>query len=250
MLRQMGYDHGELEQARKGKSIAKLIETSYVPNQDGVHYCDFCGVELTGAEYDVLPDGRERCINCGRTSIKTEAEFRKLYQEAVEGMELFYGVRIDVPVKIKMVNAKRLHKYMGQSFVPTAGMDGRAVGLACKKDYTILLENGAPRLRALMTLVHEMTHIWQYRNWDEAEIIRQYGQEQRKEVYEGMARWSEIQYAYLIGETATAKREEICTRFQDDEYGHGFLKYVSRYPISEGTQLEGATPFEDKKTPL
>lgn len=250
MLRQMGYAHGELEQARKGKSIAKLIEMSYVPDQDGVHYCDFCGVELTGAEYDVLPDGRERCINCGRTSIKTEAEFRKLYQEVVEGMELFFGVRIDVPVKIKMVNAKRLHKYMGQSFVPTAGMDGRAVGLACKKDHTILLENGAPRLRALMTLVHEMTHIWQYRNWDEAEIVRQYGQEQRKEVYEGMARWSEIQYAYLIGETATAKREEICTRFQDDEYGRGFLKYVSRYPISEGTQLEGATPFEDKQTPL
>lgn len=250
MLRQMGYDHGELEQARKGKSIAKLIENSYVPNQDGVHYCDFCGVELTGAEYDVLPDGRERCINCGRTSIKTEAEFRKLYREVTEGMELFFGVRIDVPVKIKMVNAKRLHKYMGKSFVPTAGMDGRAVGLACKKDYTILLENGAPRLRALMTLVHEMTHIWQYRNWDETEIIRQYGQEQRLEVYEGMARWSEIQYAYLIGETATAKREEICTRFQNDEYGRGFLKYVSRYPISEGTQLEGATPFEDKKIPL
>ena len=101
-----------------------------------------------------------------------------------------------------------------------------------------------------MTLVHEMTHIWQFQNWDRAEITRQYGPDMELEVYEGMARWSEIQYAYLIGETATAKREEICTRHQDDEYGHGFLKYVSRYPISEGTQLEGATPFEDKKTPL
>ena len=250
MLRQMGYDHGELEQARKGKSIAKLIEMNYVPNQDGVHYCDFCGMELTGAEYDVLPDGRERCINCGRTSIKTEGEFRKLYREVAEGMELFYGVRINVPVKIKMVNAKRLHKALGKSFIPTASADSRAVGLACSKDNTILLETGAPRLRALMTLVHEMTHIWQFQNWDRAEITRQYGPDMELEVYEGMARWSEIQYAYLIGETATAKREEICTRHQDDEYGHGFLKYVSRYPISEGTQLEGATPFEDKKTPL
>ena len=66
-----------------------------------------------------------------------------------------------------------------------------------------------------------------------------------------MAKWAEIQYAYLIGETAAAKREEIITRCRDDEYGHGFLKYQERYPLNETTSLRGnATPFTDKDRPL
>ena len=41
-----------------------------------------------------------------------------------------------------------------------------------------------------------------------------------------MAKWVEIQYAYLIGETSSAKREEINTRLRMDEYGNGFRKYA------------------------
>lgn len=252
LLRQLGCDGGSLKQARDGQNVAELIEKNYVPNRQGVHYCDFCGVELTGAESEVLSDGRERCMNCSRTAVKTEAEFRKLYQDAARGMELFYGVRITVPVKIQMVNAKRLHRSLGKTFVPTAKPDGRTLGVAIKRgnDYSILLENGSPRMSSLMTLVHEMTHIWQYLNWDMDAIRRKYGAEMELEVYEGMAKWSEIQYAYLMGETAEAKRAEICTRVRQDEYGRGFVKYLTRYPMSHATHLEGATPFEDKETPL
>ena len=252
LLRQLGCDGGSLKQARDGQNVAQLIEKNYVPNRQGVHYCDFCGVELTGAESEVLSDGRERCMNCSRTAVKTEAEFRKLYQDAARGMELFYGVRITVPVKIQMVNAKRLHRSLGKTFVPTAKPDGRTLGVAIKRgnDYSILLENGSPRMSSLMTLVHEMTHIWQYLNWDMDAIRRKYGADMELEVYEGMAKWSEIQYAYLMGETAEAKRAEICTRVRQDEYGRGFVKYLTRYPMSHATHLEGATPFEDKETPL
>ena len=87
-------------------------------------------------------------------------------------------------------------------------------------------------MSSLMTLVHEMTHIWQYLNWDMDAIRRKYGAEMELEVYEGMAKWSEIQYAYLMGETAEAKRAEICTRVRQDEYGRGFVKYLTRYPMS------------------
>ena len=65
-----------------------------------------------------------------------------------------------------------------------------------------------------------------------------------------MAKWSEIQYAYLINEAATAKREEILTCARDDEYGHGFLKYLACYPLSSGNHLKGASPFDDPKKPL
>ena len=65
-----------------------------------------------------------------------------------------------------------------------------------------------------------------------------------------MAKWGEIQYAYLIGETAAAKREELMTRLRQDEYGCGFRKYAARYPLSTQIQLGRPSPFRDKQKPL
>lgn len=251
-LKSFGFGNSGLKQARNGKDVAELIEKNYDPTKQGAHYCDFCGVELAGTEYDVLSDGRERCMNCGRTAVKTAAEFVEIYNDITSKMEAFYGARITVPVKVQMVNAKRLHKRLGKTFVPTGKPDGRVLGVAIKdkNGYSILVENGSPKLASTMTIAHELTHIWQYLNWDGKAIRSKYGAAQELEVYEGMAKWSEIQYAYLIGEAATAKREEIITRMRQDEYGRGFVKYLSRYPLSEGTHLSGATPFEDIQKPL
>lgn len=247
-----GFANGELKQARDGQDIASQVEKTFVPNKPGSHYCDFCGAELVGSDYEVLSDGRERCKDCGRTSIKSAEEFDKIYRTVARNMEAFYGARIKAPIKVQMVNSKKLHKKLGESFVPTGSYDGRILGVAIRdrNGYSILVENGAPRISSVQTIAHELTHIWQYTHWDEKEITRAYGQDQTLEVYEGMAKWAEIQYVYLIGEPAAAKREEMISGIRDDEYGRGFRKYVSKYPLSTGTQLQGRTPFEDKKHPL
>ena len=252
LLAALGYDNGFLEQARKGKNEAERIGAEFDPNRSGSHFCDFCGTELLGTEYEVLYDGRERCVSCGRTAVKTEKEFKQLYEDVMRNMRVFYGVVIREPVKIKMVNAKTLHRKLGHSFVPTGASDGRILGVAIKdkEGYSILLENGSPRMNATMTMVHEMTHIWQYLNWDEKHIKKLYGKEHNLEIYEGMAKWSEIQYAYLINEFPSGKREEIITLHREDEYGRGFKMYASVYPLSDTTSLKGATPFNDPNKPL
>lgn len=252
-LKAMGFEFSALRQARDNHGIAEMIEKSFDPNRKGAHYCDFCGSELVGTEYERLKDGRERCLSCGKTSVKTAKEFNKLYKQVRDNLESFYRARINVPIRVQMVNAKKLHRKLNQRFVPTGAPDGRVLGVAIKtgNSYQILVENGSPRLQSTMTMAHEMTHIWQYLNWDSKQILQLYGQAQNLEIYEGMAKWSEIQYAYLVGETATAKREEIITRARDDEYGHGFLKYQERYPLNETTSLQrGETPFTDKDRPL
>lgn len=252
-LKAYGCDNGTLKQARKGRNMAELIEQTYHPGKAGAHYCDFCGVELLGTEYDVLIDGRERCSNCSRTAVKTIEEFKRIYSNVVRNLDAFYGVRQDVPIRIEMVNAKKLHRRLGRAFTPTGNSDGRILGVAIRDrrgNYSMLIENGAPRMASIMTMVHEMTHIWQYNHWDERNIEAKYGAEHVLEVYEGMAKWSEIQYAYLIGETAMAKREEIITRMRQDEYGIGFQRYVDKYPLSYETQLQGETPFMNPDSPL
>ena len=50
---------------------------SYDPQKTGAHFCDFCGVELAGGEYDVLKDGRERCGRCSATALRTGEEFKE-----------------------------------------------------------------------------------------------------------------------------------------------------------------------------
>ena len=252
LLDALGYSNSALTQARKGKDVAKMVERSFVPNQAGSHYCDFCGNLLSGMEYDILADGRERCAVCGRTAVKDLEEFVAIHDAVVRNMKVFFGIRINAPVHIQMVNSKRLHKKLGKTFVPTGNADGRVLGVAIKdrRGYTILIENGAPRLKSTLTMVHEMTHIWQYLNWDAAKIRNTYGDELNLPVYEGMAKWVEIQYAYLLGETATAKREELITLNREDEYGKGFRLYRDKYPLSTGTASTGTTPFDNPGKPL
>ena len=251
-LEAMGFGKSELKQAREGVNTADMIERNFVPDRPGSKYCDFCGTELIGTEYEVLADGRERCMMCSRTAVKTEEEFRDIYKTVVRNLETFFDAKITAPVRVEMVNAKKLHRRLGKSFVPTGNFDGRVLGVAIrsKKGYSILLENGAPRMQSTMTIAHELTHIWQYLNWDSEAILRKYGKEQELEVYEGMAKWSEIQYAYLVGEPAAAKREELITLHRQDEYGFGFRKYLSRYPLTTEVDLTGNTPFQDRSQPL
>lgn len=249
-LEALGFGNSELKQARAGRDTAERIGQDIL--RDGSRCCDFCGVELTGTEYEILSDGRDRCITCSRTAVKTEEEFRAIYQTVVQNLEIFYGAKILASVRLEMVNAQKLHRRLGKRFVPTGKSDGRVLGVAIrdKKGYTILVENGAPRMQSTMTIAHELIHIWQYLNWDSKAILKLYGKAQEIEIYEGMAKWGEIQYAYLIGERALGKREELLTRMRDDEYGRGFNKYLARYPLSTDVQLPGQTPFTDKQKPL
>lgn len=251
-MAEMGMQRNPLKQAREGKKIAEYIEATYKPGKPDARYCDFCGAEIYGVEYETLLDGRNRCMHCGRTAVKTAAEFRKLFEDVKRNMEAFFSIRINVGIKVEMVNSKTLHKRLGKSFVPSPKSDGRVLGVAIKdrNGYTLMVENGSPRMATMLTVAHELTHIWQYANWDRKAIRKKYGKKFQLEVYEGMAKWVEIQYAYLINEPATAKREEIITSIRDDEYGRGFLRYRANYPFSLGTVITKPTPFMYIDTPL
>lgn len=251
-LGRMGMDNNSLEQARNGESEYEnaVIDTS----KQGIskRYCDFCGCEIIGIEYETLADGRDRCMRCGRTAIKDEEEFVKLFNDVKRNMESFFGININARVKVEMVNSQKLHKKLGMTFVPTAEMDGRVLGVAIKEKsgYTLMIENGSPRISSILTMAHELTHIWQYINWNEKDILKTYGKDLRLEVYEGMAKWVEIQYAYLINEPKTAILQQYHTLQRNDEYGRGFVRYAVKYPLSKGTYIERETPFSHKKNPL
>ncbi len=251
-LTKFGYNDNPLRFARNGRRIAKYVEATFKPNKKDARYCDFCGSEIYGVEYETISDGRDRCISCSRTAVKTEEEFRKIFEDVKRNLESFFGIKLNVGVKVQMVDSQKLHRRLKKAFVPTPSQDGRVLGVAIKdkNGYSLLVENGSPRIMSMLTIAHELTHIWQYTNWQDKYIKRRYGKALWLQVYEGMAKWVEIQYAYLINEPSLAKREEIITVNRDDEYGHGYIRYKANYPISESAVLNDNTPFMNKEMPL
>lgn len=250
-LQEIGFDGGELKQAREGKNCAESLRNAD-KNKNNQMYCSYCGTELSGVEFFRLPDGRLRCNTCSNTVVKSKAEVEALCRRVIENMDNFFGATIDVPVSIEVTEERKLKKKIG---IPLDTRDSQSMlilGVAVnkKQNYSIILENGAPRISLIATFAHELTHIWQYTHWDNNKKLKKCPKSKRLLIYEGMAKWVEIQYLYLVGETNVARREEYITRNRQDEYGIGFCLYEDRYPLSREAMFCDETPFTPDSYPF
>lgn len=250
-LQNLGFDGGELRQAREGRHYAESFRNAG-KNKNNQMYCSYCGAEISGVEFFRLPDGRMRCTTCSSTVVTSKTEVEELCQRVLSNLDSFFGAAIDVPVAIEVVDERKLKKKIG---APLGTKDSQSIlilGVAInnKGSYSIVLENGAPRISLIATFAHELTHIWQYTHWDNRKDFKECPKSKRLLIYEGMAKWAEIQYLYLIGETNVAKREEFITRNRQDEYGIGFCLYEDRYPLSRKTMICEDTPFTPDHYPF
>lgn len=250
-LQTIGFEGGELRQARTGKEQSEVFK-KFEQSKKNQLYCSYCGSEISGVEYYRLPDGRLRCTTCDRSIVTSKEEIQEMCQRVLANMDKFFGVTIDVPVSVEVVDERKLKKKLG---APLGMRDDKSMlilGSAINKKgkYRILLENGAPRISLMATFAHELTHIWQYIHWDNNKNFRKCPKGNRLLIYEGMAKWAEIQYLYLVGETNVAKREEYITRNRQDEYGIGFCLYEDYYPLSREAMTCEETPFTPEHYPF
>ncbi len=250
-LKDLGFDGGELGQARKGKCCTEIVQNTD-KGKNNQMFCSYCGTEISGVEFYRLPDGRLRCTSCSRSVVKDAAEIEKMCSSVIENMENFFGAALEVPVTIEVLEERKLKKKAGISLGTRDDQSMLILGVAVnqKKKYSVLLENGAPRISLIATFAHELTHIWQYTHWDNCKKLKKCHKSKRLLIYEGMAKWAEIQYLYLVGETNAAKREEYVTRNRQDEYGMGFRLYEERYPLSRSAMTCDDTPFTPGKYPF
>ena len=245
-FRKENLDNNYMRQARENAQWSKLRFYNY-HFEPGVHYCDFCGKEMK--TFDVLDDGRERCEECTKTAVKTLGAFKKLYKETKKELKSIFDVEIKTKIEVRMTNANEIAKEIGKPFIATKGMDPRVLGFARRegnKRY-LYLENGAPQLEMRKTLIHELTHMWQYENLPDL-FIGDYP----KEPVEGMAVWAEVQYLYCIGEEERAEDYMICRIKGGTEYGIGLERYLKKFPIQKSVKSakKSRTPFGCKKNPL
>lgn len=245
MLRSRGFYDSAIKKARKRNPFEEKI----LAGKKAENHCDFCGEPINGISFDRLNDGRIRCSNCTATAITSVEEFTELYENIVELMKGYFHIDFSVPVRVVTADAETIAAANGRIFIPSTGVAPRAVGFARKqgKKLSVVIENGSPRLACVDTIIHEMTHIWQYLNWDRDRIAEIYYNPDMPDVvdmvYEGMAVWASVQFLYEIGEIYHAAVMEAEYEARDDIYGKGFLYYRSKYPFIKNSDIISNSPF-------
>lgn len=242
-----GWGNSALKKARKRSEFENTQLDVDVEN-----HCDFCGMPLSGVSYEKLVDGRTRCNDCSMSAINSVSELKELFNRTETMMEIAFNIGIHVPIAVKTTDARTIAKHSGQVFVPSTQVAARVLGFAQRKNgrYSLFLENGSPRLCAMDTITHELTHIWQYINWDDAQFKALYGMGSPRcsaiasdIVYEGMAMWASIQMLYTMGETFFAQKQEALAMNRTDVYGLGFLMYRERYGLERSGDNPPISPF-------
>ena len=242
-LRDHGFDKGALAQARRALSDESRQQFTFEAFGSG--FCDFCFAQLMGGEFEELQDGRQRCTRCSRSVIGTEDAFRHEFEYVRRNMEVAFGISLSVPMMLRMVNAKEIARRTGEEFFPTPFVNPRVLGFmeAQGNARALYIENGSPRMAAVTTIAHELTHVWQDINWQRPDIEQRYGAQNFLPVSEGMAVWAQIQYLLHVREFSYAQRQLAYALIRDDEYGLGFRVFLERYPLSEDGQPGRDSPF-------
>jgi len=248
-LKSQGFHHGDLAQTRSALRDRKHEEVTFSSFGNG--YCDFCYTELMGGEYQQLGDGRLRCTRCSRTVIATEEAFRDEFEGVRRNMEVAFGISLATPIVVKMVNAREISRHTGETFTATPNVDPRVLGFV---DFSgqvpiLCIENGSPRMAAITTMAHELTHVWQKANWDEEAVEKRVGKQNMQSTTEGMAVWAQIQYLLQVREHSFAARQLAYALQRNDEYGVGFRVFAEVYPLREDHLPDADTPFT-KPLPL
>ncbi|MGQ0698798.1 MAG: hypothetical protein ACT4PZ_11220 [Panacagrimonas sp.] len=231
--------------ARRTQAQTAAVSLSLIEDAGPINHqnCDFCAKQVEHGEMQVMPDdGRVRCTACAAHGVDSLDQLKTLYGIArrflVETLAVGFVDKLDVI----LVSQADLAQRIGERFIPTSGYDPRAVGLAIPrsrsifddKRHEVLIESGFSPEVTTATLVHELTHVWQFMYLDHDRMHREYG----KLLIEGHALWAEAEFLNCQAATpspglaAERLKEAFETAEQrkssDDEYGQGYRLLCER----------------------
>ncbi|MBF0121553.1 MAG: hypothetical protein HQK79_22205 [Desulfobacterales bacterium] len=180
--------------------------------------CFFCGEEMSQTIFEKIADGRERCPTCRDNTINGLDEFTRLFKEVKQWMVSEYKILLRDDIKLKVVGKDAIDKIADEKLIPTASLDGRIVGIACKEGEKLIIymENEHPYDLSTGLLVHSLTHIWQFENLDFKKMKSQSG----NLLIEGHAVYTAINYLKSKG-IINRIYKDIESR--EDDYGKGYL---------------------------
>jgi len=196
---------------------------------DKAERCDFCGVPLTERSF-AYPDGRISCTLCRSSAILDPAGLVAIERRARNWMFRAMNMRLrpSDACPIHLASADEIARVQSKTFVATPGFDRRERGLFLARvqrwtlgpdlvsdhaELAIYVETGIPLKDALGTMVHELTHLWQFDHFPFDTADRQW--------IEGLACWT--QYHALLDHNAPDAARMVAEN-PDPLYGGGFAR--------------------------
>lgn len=199
--------------------------------------CSFCGKPMLFS-YN-MNDGRKMCRSCKQQQITQREEIKVLYQETKQLLEKGYHIDLPKGINIRLKSAETIRKRR-----QTSG-GGRVLGFYQPKGRELWIEARGPRNAVQDTMIHELTHAWQFENID-AKALYKKGNEEALEILEGHSSYMEVDAMRKLGEENYAQYLESQLMLRQDEYGEGYrmLRDILKNAEQEGSHL---TPYEAMK---
>ncbi len=204
--------------------------TFHASHKDEYPVCEYCGRAIapnTTGGGETYSDDRHVCAICLKSAVNDIKEAKDLMAQIIEELA-DKGIEIEEKrIPLQLVDRPKLRRKAGSSVDDPAGYTSyrkqtALAGIWSRKDFEIFVLYGMPKAGFILTLGHELMHVWLFKNGesDMADILTE-GSCQ----YAGM-----LAIGDLEGEDADMLRQTTMES-PDPIYGEG-LRLVDAY-VSE-----------------
>jgi len=205
--------------------------------------CSFCGRQTVF--WKDMKDGRHICRECENQMISQEDEIEQLYETIVKNMEYHYGVKRPERLHLRFASAEAIRNKINDR-----NLHGRVLGFCERKDKgkkkDLWIEARGPRNTVQSTLIHELTHYWQFETFGLKKLDKLPGNDHGLTATEGHACYVEVCAMRDFGEADYADAMDKELEKQDDVYGKGYraFKEYMKTVEGEGSHMNPFTAFE------
>lgn len=196
--------------------------------------CTFCGKPaLFTCRMD---DQRRMCRSCKQQQIGQRDEIKELYRETVDFLCNTYHIKLRKSIHLRLKSADSIRKKCQYSGA------GRILGFYNSGSHELWVEARGPRNAVQDTMIHELTHCWQFDNTNVAKLKRKF-KDQYLLFLEGHSSYMEVDAMRKLGETEYADFIERQLMAREDEYGAGY-RMLKEYLEEEEKKGSHHTPYE------
>lgn len=212
-----------------------------VPNAQ-TERCTFCGRPTMFPV--VLADKRQMCLHCKDHQLTQKDEIKTLFTETVQYITDGYQISLPRNIHVRFQSAAAIAKEAGN-------VDGgRILGFYNSGNHQLWLEARGPKIAMQSTLIHELTHAWQFHNAEFSQKLQQlllkYPKRERSLIrlliLEGHSVYMEVETMRRMHEDTYADRIHDAYLQRQDEYGTGY-RLVRDYLIEKSALGSHMTPF-------
>jgi len=204
--------------------------------------CSFCNRRMAFAWR--LSDNRFMCSHCHDHQMTQKDEINKLFIETQSKLEEFYFIKFRKDISVRFQTAEAIKKVAGD------GYNGRVVGFYRNDKHDLWIESKGPKVAMRSTIIHELTHSWQYDNLNLKELVKVFGrsegEKKLKLLLEGHAVFVELEAMSELGDKEYVKRMREDYERRNDIYGEGYLM-IRQYINTKKEMGNHITSFEAMK---